>query len=99
MNRKEFIAEFAKENHLPKTQSSVIVSSVVEFLRKKIEEEDRLYIYGLGTFQRKLRASHRVVNPQNTKEFIEIPPTVAIVFTASPLNEEPEEEDEEDSLI
>jgi len=99
MNRKEFIAEFAKENHLPKTQSAVIVSSVLDFLRKKMEEEDYLYLFGLGTFKRRVRASHRVVDPRNPKELILVPPKTVIVFSPSTLNESEEEEEDEDGLI
>lgn len=98
MNRKEFVAEFAKANHLPKTQSAVICNSVFDFLRKKMEEEEYLYIYGLGTFKHKIRAEHRVVNPKNRSELMVIPPQTYISFTPSPLGQDEEEEDGE-SLI
>ena len=72
MNRSEFIKEFAAANGMSKEIAKVVVCTVTGFLAKKVKEEEKLYIYGLGTFKRRHKPA-RTINHPSTGELLDVP--------------------------
>lgn len=80
MNRKEFCIAFAREMGISIEKANRMCKPVLGFLAKKIYEEDRVYITGLGTFKKKIFSARRVGNIKGGTEAMEIPPTEKITF-------------------
>lgn len=91
MNAKEFYEAFADQMDISVTESKEICSAVFELLSASIsvlclENDDRLYIKGLGTFKGKEVGAHRVGNLAGGEPHV-IPPTRKVQFDFSPANE------------
>ena len=104
MNRKEFCVAFAREMGISIEKANRMCRPVFNFLAKKICEEDRVYITGLGTFKKKIFSARRVGNI-NGSGSMEIPATEKITFLPAAsiggrhgirrLTEEDDEDEEE----
>lgn len=81
MNRKEFTKKFAEKYGIS-IATSKEVCKVFDFLAEVIDQEDKVYLYNLGTFKHKLRKEKRVKHPV-TGELINIPARDEITFARS----------------
>lgn len=93
MNRPEFLQAFADERakslRIKKYQAKDICKAVLDFLAEKIESEDRVYLYGLGTFKKVTKSAHRIGDVNNPGKTMIVPERTRTVF--SKMNEGNEE--------
>ena len=95
MNREEFCRAYAEEYGTTLKYAREACSTAFDFLARKILEEDRVYILGLGTFKRQQTAPHRIWNV-NKKEYTVTPGSEKVVFKPSVnmgMGKDTEEED------
>ena len=92
MNRTDFYRGFAEEYDTKIYEAKDLCFAVFEYLSKCINENDRVYIKGLGTFKKKTTKPHRVGSFANAGETIVIPPQEKIIF--EPFNGKDEDESE-----
>ena len=79
MNRSDFYDELAHEVGISKAKSRKYCDALFDIMAAKIAEEERVYIFGLGTFTKKRCSSKRIGDIVNGGS-IEIPPYTKIDF-------------------
>ncbi len=82
MHKNEFIRQLARESSLPQKEVHQVIKTTIEIIARALRDGDKVVLTGFGTFEMRSRRARRGVNPQ-TKESIEIPPTITPGFTAS----------------
>ncbi len=82
MNKFEFISEYSHEYGVTRAMAEQVCDNVFELLSKKIIEEDRVYLFGFGTFRKKKRKAMKIGNLQGGEALV-LPETTKIVFDAS----------------
>lgn len=82
MNRTDFYKKFAAENDISQEKAKFLCCAMMDLLYRCINEEDRVYIKGLGTFKKKRMNARRVTNI-NGPGMIDIPERDKIVFEIS----------------
>lgn len=96
MNRHEFWLAYAKFAGISQAESKRVCKSVFAFLSKCIEEEDRVHVFGLGSFERKKIKARRLRNVKDG-EMMVIPEREKIVFKSS-TKASPESTEQEDCV-
>lgn len=89
MNRTDFYKRFADEYDKSQKFSKETCIAVFGLLSRCIDENDRVYIKGLGTFKKKAYKEHKIANPHSGEPMI-IPAGERIVF--EPFNGSTDEE-------
>lgn len=79
MNRTDFYKQFATENNVSQINAKDICIAVFDLLARCINENERVYIKGLGTFKKKIVKERRVGNFHGDEALI-IPACEKIVF-------------------
>lgn len=79
MNRTDFYKLYAAETGTSQAKSKDICIAVFDLLSRCIEENDRVYIKGFGTFRKKILKEHRVGNFKGG-EAIVIPAMEKVIF-------------------
>lgn len=79
MNRTDFYRQFAAENNISIDRAKDICLAVFDLLSRSINESDRVYIKGLGTFKKRMAKERRAGN-LNGGEAVIIPACEKIVF-------------------
>lgn len=79
MNRTDFYKRFAAENGASQTDAKETCIAVFDLLARCINENDRVYIKGLGTFKKKALKERRVGNFYGDEALV-IPASEKIVF-------------------
>ena len=79
MNRTDFYKMFAAENDVSQMNAKDTCIAVFELLARCINEQDRVYIKGLGTFKKKAFKERQVKNLHGSEAVI-IPAHKKIVF-------------------
>lgn len=79
MNRTDFYKLFAAENNVSQMKSKDVCIAVFDLLARCINENERVYIKGLGTFKKKTVKERRVGNFYGDEALI-IPACEKIVF-------------------
>ena len=98
MNRKDFYRQFAAENDISHMKSKDICVAMFDLLFRCINEEERVYIKGFGTFKKKMMKEHLVSNFHGGDPIL-IPAREKIMFEpykGIPVTKEDEDEDDED---
>jgi len=83
MNRKQLIAEIAKQSGLPRKDVVKLLSIFSQAMAKRLARGEKITISGFGTFVLSKRRGRIGINPQNPKQKIQIPPSVTVHFRAS----------------
>jgi len=81
MNKTEFIAAFAENAGMPKTEANKALNAFIETVTKALTDGDKVQLVGFGTFEVRERAGRIGKNPR-TGEDINIPATKAPAFKA-----------------
>ena len=79
MNRTDFYKQFAAENDISQMKAKDVCIAMFDLLARCIDENDRVYIKGLGTFKKKTVKERRVGNFYG-EEAIVIPACQKVVF-------------------
>jgi nucleoid DNA-binding protein len=79
MNRTDFYKRFAIENDVTQANAKDTCIAVFNLLARCIDENERVYIKGLGTFKKKMVKERRVGNFYGD-EAVVIPACEKIVF-------------------
>ena len=95
MNRTDFYRGFAAEYDTKIGEAKTICLAVFDYLSQCINENDRVYIKGLGTFKKKKTKAHRVGSFANAGETIVIPPQEKIIF--EPFNGKDDADDADEN--
>ena len=82
MNKYEFIAEYSHEYGVTRAEAEQICDTVFELLAKKVIEEDKVYLFGFGTFRKKKRKAMKIGNLQGGEALV-LPETTKIAFDPS----------------
>ena len=90
MNRTDFFKQFAVENDISQMKAKDTCLAVFDLLSRCINEEERVYIKGLGTFKKRMAKERRVGNFYGD-EAVVIPACEKIVF--EPFNGSSEEDE------
>lgn len=78
----DFVADLAEATGQSKREAEMCLESVVEILKARVSEDQRINLPGFGTFQLRERSARKGRNPQ-TGEEIDIAASVSPAFTAS----------------
>ena len=79
MNRTDFYKMYAKEVDISQLSSKEICVTVFDLLFRCINEHDRVYIKGLGTFKKKASKERRIGNLHGDEPIV-IPAGERIIF-------------------
>lgn len=79
MNRTDFYKQFAEENEVSQVNAKDTCIAVFDLLSRCINENERVYIKGLGTFKKKMVKERRVGNFYGDEALV-IPASEKIVF-------------------
>lgn len=83
LNTREFSRMYAKAYGVTKEYAFTICSTVFDMLASELyDEEENIYIQGLGTFRQALVSSRRVRHP-GTGQMMIIPPKKVVKFKPS----------------
>lgn len=95
MTRGEFITEYAAKYNRTKTLSKAVCKEVFNFLRECLEEHDRIYIKGLGTFKREVHKVRRRYDFR-TKQIVEPSEVTRLAFVLTDPIDFENDNDEDD---
>lgn len=79
MNNKEFIADLVSRTNLSSKEVTLLASATVSAIIGELQEENTVFIPGLGSFEVKKKLERVLVNP-NTKQRMLIPPKMTVSF-------------------
>ena len=79
MNRTDFYKQFSAENDVTQATAKDTCIAVFDLLARCINENDRVYIKGLGTFKKKTVKERRVGNFYGDEALV-IPACEKIIF-------------------
>ena len=82
MNKQELISAAAEKTGFSKKDTEATVTAVLETIISALEDNEKVQLVGVGSFEVKERAARIGRNPK-TKEAIEIPASKAPVFKPS----------------
>ncbi len=82
MNKAELAERLANELDVSKKLAEDFVRSFEQIITNTLTQGESVSIAGFGTFSARERAGRMGVNPQNTKEQIQIPPVTVAKFKA-----------------
>ncbi len=80
MNTSDLVKILAARTGVSQADARTKLTELVEAIVYGLRTEGRVHVAGLGTFQRKKRASRRQRNP-STGEIMEVPATLRVTFT------------------
>ena len=89
MNRTDFYKQFAAENDISQMNAKDTCIAVFDLLSRCINDHERVYIKGLGTFKKRMVKERRVGNFYGSEALV-IPACEKIVF--EPFNGTSEDE-------
>ncbi len=81
MTKGELTKMMAEKANTTQTQAAQTLEALIEIVSDTLKRGESVKITGFGTFERRVRAARRGVNPQ-TGESIQIAETVAPAFRA-----------------
>lgn len=88
MNNKEFIADLAQRAGYTQADTQKMVTSLVDYMGKRFEDDDSVQISNFGTFEVKKRLERIVVNPATQQRML-VPPKLVLNFKpAASIKEE-----------
>jgi nucleoid DNA-binding protein len=79
MNNKEFIADLAQRAGYTQADTQKMVTSLVDYMGKRFEDDDSVQISNFGTFEVKKRLERIVVNPATQQRML-VPPKLVLNF-------------------
>lgn len=79
MNNKEFIADLAQRAGYTQADTQKMVTSLVEYMGERFEDDDSVQIGNFGTFEVKKRLERIVVNPATQQRML-VPPKLVLNF-------------------
>ena len=82
MNKAELITKISERTNVPALETEQVINFAIDIISEKMEEGEKVYIVGLGTFEVHKRSAHSAVNPR-TGERITIEAYKAPVFKAA----------------
>ncbi|MCE3236480.1 MAG: DNA-binding protein [Vampirovibrio sp.] len=68
MNKEELVQEVAKKTKTSQSQTSDILSAIMETITKTVSKGKKVTLVGFGTFESRKRAARTGRNPQTGKE-------------------------------
>lgn len=82
MNNKDFINALASKVNLPAKSTQKIVTSFINELANRLNDESSISVQSFGTFEVKKKMERVIVNPA-TKQRILTPPKLVLAFKPS----------------
>ena len=82
MNKAELIAKISEKTEVSAFETEQVINFAIDIISEKMEEGEKVYIVGLGTFEVHKRSAHSAVNPR-TGEHITIEAYDTPVFRAA----------------
>jgi len=84
MKNTEYLAEKLREDlGVTKKRALKIINVLVINIMSELEQGNKIKLNGLGTFEVKMRAARRIVNPNKLDEMIQLSKHKAVKFTSS----------------
>ena len=84
MNKTELIVAVAKESEIKKSETRLILESLLNVVMSEVAKGERVQLTGFGIFERKERGARNIRNPR-TGENIKVPPSKGPTFTAGSI--------------
>ena len=81
MNKKELIISVAGKTKISQKDTAQILEMIFEEITQALEKGEKVQLAGIGTFETRLRAARKGVNPR-TGEKIELKASTGIAFKA-----------------
>lgn len=82
MNKTDLINSISKRAGITKKSSEAALNAMLESITETLAKGDSVKLTGFGTFAVRKRSARKGRNPQNPKEVIHIPETMAPIFKA-----------------
>lgn len=82
MNNKEFIAELSRRTGYSNKDTTLLVSSVLNFMVQELQEGNTVSLQNFGTFEVKKKMERITFNP-TTQQRLLIPPRLVLSYKPS----------------
>lgn len=82
MNNKEFIAELSRRTGYSNKDTTLLVSSVLNFMVQELQEGNTVSLQNFGTFEVKKKMERITFNP-TTQQRLLIPPKLVLSYKPS----------------
>jgi len=84
MKNTDYLAEKLREDlGVTKKAALKLINVLVINIMSELEQGNKIKLNGLGTFEVKMRAARRIVNPNKLDEMLQLPKHKAVKFTSS----------------
>ncbi len=82
MNKGELVTKIAEKTDFTKKNSENALNAILSTIEEALIAKDKVQFIGFGTFETRERKARQGRNPQKPEETIDIPASIAPVFTA-----------------
>ena len=82
MNKGELVTKIAEKTEFSKKNSENALNAILSSIEEALVANDKVQLIGFGTFETRERKARQGRNPRKPDEVIDIPASIAPVFSA-----------------
>ena len=82
MNKGELVTKIAEKTEFSKKNSENVLNAIISTIEEALVAKDKVQLIGFGTFETRERKARQGRNPRKPDEVIDIPASIAPVFSA-----------------